>query len=57
MILHQSARRIPAVVNATPNWASWDVGRRSLSKQAFPYGLGLSTGLIVYLALGLTGTA
>lgn len=57
MIVHQIAKRIPAVVNATPHWASWDTGRRSVTKQAFPYGIGLSTGLVVYIALGLAGAA
>lgn len=57
MIVHQVARRIPGVVAATPNWASWDTGRKSLRKQAFPYGVGISTGLIVYMVLGITGTA
>ncbi|MBF9043267.1 hypothetical protein HKCCE4037_08015 [Rhodobacterales bacterium HKCCE4037] len=57
MIVHQVAKRIPAVVAATPNWASWDTGRRSIRKQAFPYGVGISTGLIVYMILGITGTA
>lgn len=57
MIVHQFAKRIPAVTAATPNWASWDTGRRSIRKQAFPYGVGISTGLIVYMILGITGTA
>ncbi|MEJ6391519.1 A24 family peptidase [Gymnodinialimonas ulvae] len=57
MIVHQIAKRIPAVTAATPGWASWDTGRRSIGKQAFPYGIGISTGLIVYMILGITGTA
>lgn len=57
LILHRIARRVPAVVNATPHWASWDTGRKSTMKQVFPYGLGLSTGLLVYMVLGITQSA
>ncbi|MEJ6392446.1 prepilin peptidase [Gymnodinialimonas sp. 2305UL16-5] len=57
MILHRIARRVPALVNATPDWASWNTGRKSALKQVFPYGLGLSTGMIIYMILGVTNSA
>ncbi len=57
MIVHQVAKRIPGVVSATPGWKSWQTGGKGLRKQAFPYGVGISTGLIVYMILGISGTA
>jgi len=44
LITHRIARRIPAVVNATPHWESW--GRKD-----FPLGIALAPTLIAYLAL------
>lgn len=57
LIVHRIARRVPGIVNATPDWASWDTGRNSTLKQTFPYGLGLSSGLIIYMLLGITQSA
>lgn len=42
---HRLARRIPAVVNALPDWESWH------RKKDFPMGLALGAALIFHLAL------
>ncbi len=48
-ITHRSARAVPAVRRATPDWVSWDRGK------LFPMGVALAGALVVYLALGITG--
>lgn len=42
---HRTARRVPAVVNALPDWESWH------RKRDFPMGLALGAVLVFYLAL------
>lgn len=42
---HRTARRIPAVVNALPDWESWH------RKKDFPMGLALGGVLLIYLTL------
>ena len=44
--LHRTARAIPAVQRATPNWESWK------RKKDFPMGLCLGAALILYLVIG-----
>ncbi|MGC9370522.1 MAG: prepilin peptidase [Paracoccaceae bacterium] len=44
-VTHRAARRIPAVVNALPDWESWH------RKKDFPMGLALGAVLVIYLAL------
>ncbi|WP_212524546.1 prepilin peptidase [Actibacterium sp. MT2.3-13A] len=43
-LTHRTARRIPAVVNALPDWESWH------RKKDFPMGLALGGVLVIYLA-------
>lgn len=49
VILHRLAKRVPVIVNATPEWQSWQ------EDQAFPWGVSLASALILYLTLGFTG--
>ena len=42
---HRTARRIPAVVGALPDWESWN------RKKDFPMGLALGSALVIYLAI------
>ena len=44
LIMHRTMRAIPAVRNATPDWASWQ-------RREFPFGLALGPALIFYLVL------
>lgn len=50
-ITHSSAKRVPAVRRATPDWISWDRGK------LFPMGVALAGALVVYLALGILGAS
>lgn len=43
-IVHRGLRAVPAVRNATPDWASW-------TRKDFPFGLALGPALIFYLGL------
>jgi prepilin peptidase CpaA len=43
-VLHRTARRIPAIRRAAPDWVSWE-------RRDFPFGVALAPALIVYLAL------
>ena len=43
-VLHRTARAIPAIRNATPDWVSW-------SSAKFPMGLALVAAFITYLAM------
>ena len=45
LVLHRIARAIPAVRRATPDWASWEAGRK------FPMGISIAGALVVYLAV------
>lgn len=49
VIAHRVAKRVPVIVNATPEWQSWQ------EKQMFPWGVSLATALILYLLLGFSG--
>ena len=49
VILHRLAKRMPVIVNATPDWQSWE------ETQAFPWGVSLASALVFYLLLGLSG--
>ena len=49
VILHRIAKRMPVIVNATPEWQSWQ------ETQAFPWGVSLASALILYLMLGFSG--
>ena len=44
LVVHRVMRAIPAIRNATPDWASWQ-------RREFPFGLALGPALIFYLAL------
>lgn len=44
-VLHRTARAIPLIRRATPDWASWEAKK-------FPMGTALGSTLAVYLALG-----
>lgn len=57
LVLLSMIGKIPSVTAATPHWKAWQNEGKSLRKREFPYGFGISTGLIVYIILGLTGTA
>lgn len=43
-IVHRALRAIPAIRQATPDWASW-------TRKEFPFGLALGPALIFYLGL------
>lgn len=47
LIIHRTARAIPAIRNLTPEWASWS------QKKRFPMGFAMGPVLIIYLALPL----
>jgi len=47
LLIHRTARAIPAVRNLVPDWASWSQGKR------FPMGFAMGPVLIIYLALPL----
>lgn len=49
LALHKTARLIPAVRRATPDWVSWE------DPKAFPWGVSLSAALILYLVLAIGG--
>lgn len=49
VILHRLAKQVPVIVNATPDWRSWQ------EQQAFPWGVSLASALVLYLMLGFTG--
>lgn len=48
-VTHRTARAIPAVVRATPDWESWHRGKD------FPMGLALGGALAIYLVLAALG--
>ncbi len=48
LILHRMARSVPAIVGATPEWVSWQ------QDKVFPYGVGLSSGLLIYFFIGIS---
>ncbi len=47
LLIHRTARAIPAIRNLVPNWESWSQGKR------FPMGFAMGPVLIIYLALPL----
>jgi len=47
LIIHRTAKAIPAVRNLAPDWESWNQGRR------FPMGFPMAGVMIVYLAIPL----
>jgi prepilin peptidase CpaA len=47
LLIHRTAKAIPAVRNLVPNWESWAQGKR------FPMGFPMGAVLIVYLAIPL----
>ena len=47
LLIHRTARTIPAIRNLVPNWESWSQGKR------FPMGFAMGPVLIIYLALPL----
>lgn len=49
VILHRIARNVPVIVNATPDWVSWE------ENKSFPWGVSLATALILYIMLGFAG--
>ena len=49
VLLHRLAKRVPVIVNATPDWQSWQ------ENQAFPWGVSLASALILYIMLGFSG--
>ena len=48
LIAHRTLRAIPAVVRATPDWASWKRGKNWLTEK-FPFGLALVATFVFYL--------
>lgn len=48
LIVHRLAKRVPVIVNATPNWLSWE------DETKFPWGVSLASALVLYLVLGIT---
>ncbi len=47
LLIHRTARAIPAIRNLVPNWVSWTETKR------FPMGFAMGPVLIIYLALPL----
>ncbi|MBF9029181.1 hypothetical protein HKCCE3408_02120 [Rhodobacterales bacterium HKCCE3408] len=48
LLLHRIARRVPVIVNATPDWVSWE------DQKQFPWGVSLASALVLYLVFGIT---